>query len=64
MREAWRIAAVAVLEDGKVAIVQGYAQAKAANKDRTSIRHCRATCIKVRDLAGLAQAHYGHFADA
>ncbi len=55
---------VAVLEDGKVAIVQGYARALVANKDKTSIRHCLATCIKVRDLAGLAKAHYGQFPDA
>ncbi len=45
-----------VLEGNRVAIVQGY-------KPGFSISDCLPTCIKVRDLNGLAKACYSEFKD-
>jgi hypothetical protein len=47
---------IAVLEGDSVAIVQGY-------KPGFSISDCLHTCIKVRDLDGLAKACYSEFKD-
>lgn len=55
---------VVVAENGKVAVVQGYAAAQARFNGKVRISDCMPTCIKARDLAGLAKAHYGHMIDA
>ena len=48
---------VAVVENGKLAIVQGY-------KINSTIADCLPTCIKGRDLSGYAKAVYGEYPDA
>ena len=48
---------VAVVENEHCAIVQGYSPG-------CCIEETMPTCLKVRDLAGLAKAAYGHLPDA
>lgn len=54
--KTYRGQVVAVVEHGKVAIVQGY-------KPGLSINDCLPTCIRARDLDGLAKACYGTLPD-
>ena len=52
----------AVVSGNTLAVVQGYAK-RYATQETVTIEECDATCLKVRDLAGLALAHFSRLID-